>query len=150
MEISQEVRNLLDQVHRFILDWESWTTQLTRNPFGDYDYYVANVEATYQRLKAGMGRSFKVLLRRIIVPSSPSCLVLVANLDSIVDTKMVVLDIIQPLLSTTLVAKGWNLPWSQITRRRIAPRSQRPVWHRAVAVQTGPHLGKSQKSRDAR
>lgn len=108
MELSREVQKMLDQIHRLTFELESWTAQLAQPGDASDTRYVGDVEAAYQRLKAGMGRSSDVLLRKLSVPSSPGGAILVACLDGIADTEMVDQDIIEPMLSTNVSPQSWD------------------------------------------
>lgn len=85
-----------------------WVADLAQNPGAAADDYVPDVQAAYERIKAGMGRSSDILLRRITVPSCPDGSVLIASVDGMADTQMVDQDIIAPLLTTKVPPEQWD------------------------------------------
>ncbi len=85
-----------------------WLSALNLEPTTPADHYVPDVDAAYERLKAGMGRSSDVLLRKIQVPACGENVVLIACLDGMADTQMVDQDIIQRLMSTKSAPEAWD------------------------------------------
>lgn len=104
-EFSKELQTLLKRLNQ---DINGWTAALGQDPSAPADQYVPGVEAAYQRLKAGMGKSSDVLLRKIEVPSCPASPVLIACIDGMADTQMVDQDIIQPLMATEKEPSTWD------------------------------------------
>lgn len=72
------------------------------------DPYIPDVEAAYQRIRASLGRSSDVILRKIVIPACPDGPVLIACLDGMADTQMVDQDIIQRLLASHAAPARWD------------------------------------------
>ncbi len=85
-----------------------WLAALNLAPTTPADQYVPDVNAAYEQLKAGMGRSSDVLLRKVQVPACREDVVLIACLDGMADTQMVDQDIIQRLMSTKSAPDTWD------------------------------------------
>jgi spore germination protein KA len=96
--VSQQLRDQL----------ESWTAVLQRAPVSDPQSYVGDVQATYDRIKAGIGRNSDVVVRKIQVPACPSGPVLLVCLDDIVETHTIEQNIVDPLFKTSLPADQWD------------------------------------------
>lgn len=69
--------------------------------------YTPNIEAAYKKIKASMGSSPDVILRRLRVPACEPESILLAYIDGLVDLQRVDESIIAPLLQTQLVPQLW-------------------------------------------
>lgn len=67
-----------------------------------------NIDEAYRQIKAGMGSSPDIVLRRIRVPACQPESVLVAYIDGLADTQLVEESIIAPLLQTDASPRNWS------------------------------------------
>jgi spore germination protein KA len=91
-------------------------------PEPDVAAYDGDVESAFAQIRAGMGQSSDIQLRRLSVPGCPDGPVLVAAVDGLSDTQMVDQDIIAPLLTTAVPPARWDAevltPASVVAKRR--------------------------------
>lgn len=104
----ESLRELIEALKNLDHKVSAWLSVLQKNPTASADQYVPDVEAAYQRIQAGMGRSSDVILRKIATPACPDGPVLIACLDGMADTQMVDQDIIQRLLSSHTAPARWD------------------------------------------
>ena len=127
---TDEVGGLTEMLDRFGRDLDRWISQLPVVHPAAPDEYTPDVAAAYQRLKAGIGRSSDVLMRRVLTPACPEP-VLVACVDGLADTQMVDQDIILPLLATSEPPRRWG--HTALTPVHIRPERRWPALLTALA-----------------
>jgi spore germination protein KA len=103
----QDVDTLLSMLSRLGGRLDALLDALREHPAKPLDTYDANVRNAYKRIKAGLGVSDDVILRRLEVQSCAEP-VLLAYIEGIVDTEQVDHGIIQRLLTTTDAPNRWG------------------------------------------
>lgn len=87
---------------------DSWLTELTREPPVPPDSYVPDLRRVYERLKAEIGMAPDVVIRWVEVPALGTEPLLLAYVESLVDTQVVDQDLLSPLLTATTPPERWD------------------------------------------
>jgi hypothetical protein len=99
---------------------EVWLGELGASPGLPRSTYVPDLDAAFRRIQMGMGQSPDVALRRVAVPACSEP-ILVAFVESLVDTQMVDQDVLAPLLASSASPETWDrqvLAVGEVRRRQ--------------------------------